>query len=63
MKPGWIIFIALIFILAIFILQNNQIVTYHFFFWQISISQLVLLPLTALIGFVIGFATGKLAKR
>lgn len=50
-------------VLLIILLQNNQIVTYRILFWQFSASQLVLLPLTTLTGFLLGLLFGKLWGR
>lgn len=55
--------LAVALILLIILLQNNQIVTYRILFWQLSISQLVLLPLTTLTGFLLGLLVGKLWER
>jgi uncharacterized integral membrane protein len=60
MKPKWIITLILVFLMMVLFLQNNQVVTYRFLFWEVGISQLVLLPLTTLIGFIIGLIVGKL---
>ncbi|HSG05783.1 MAG TPA: lipopolysaccharide assembly protein LapA domain-containing protein [Nitrospiria bacterium] len=50
-------------VLLIILLQNNQIVTYRILFWQFSASQLVLLPLTTLTGFLLGLLFGTLRRR
>lgn len=60
MKFKWIIILILCLLMVILFLQNNQMVTYHFLFWKVGVSQLVLLPLTTLIGFLIGLIVGKL---
>jgi uncharacterized integral membrane protein len=60
MKPKWIIAFVLVILMIILFLQNSQVVTYRFLFWKITVSQLILLPLTTLIGFVIGLIVGKL---
>ncbi|HEY5648811.1 MAG TPA: lipopolysaccharide assembly protein LapA domain-containing protein [Nitrospiria bacterium] len=60
-KSGFAIAIGLI--LLIILLQNTQIVTYRILFWQFSLSQLVLLPLTTLTGFLLGYLVGKLRRR
>jgi len=50
--------------LMILLLQNTQVVTVRLFFWQVSMSQIILISLTLLIGFVIGFIfTTVLSKR
>lgn len=60
MKPKWIITLIMVILMIVLFLQNNQVVTYRFFFWEVGVSQLVLLPLTTLIGFIIGLIVGKL---
>jgi uncharacterized integral membrane protein len=57
------VMITLAVLVLIVFTQNNQIVTYHFLFWKVSLSQLVLLPLTTFAGFVIGFLVGKLTGK
>jgi len=59
--------IAVIAILAIItLLQNTQVVTLRFLFWQLSMSQALLFPLTLLIGLLLGLLivslTGKKDK-
>lgn len=50
--------------LMILLLQNTQVVTVRLFFWKVSMSQIILISLTLLIGFVIGFIfTTVLSKR
>ena len=50
--------------LLIILLQNTQVVTVRLFFWKVSMSQIILISLTLLIGFVIGFIfTTVLSKR
>jgi len=38
------------------ILQNTEVVTLQLFFWKISMSRIILLALTLLIGFGLGYA-------
>jgi len=64
MKPKIIIITMVILTLMILLLQNTQVVTVRLFFWQVSMSQIILISLTLLIGFVIGFIfTTVLSKR
>ncbi|HLF18362.1 MAG TPA: LapA family protein [Candidatus Omnitrophota bacterium] len=54
------VFIGIILMLPIILLlQNTQVVTVRFLFWQISMSQIILIPLVLVIGFVVGFLIGK----
>ena len=41
------------------LLQNTQVVTLRFLFWQLSMSQVILIPLIALFGLGMGFWWGK----
>lgn len=43
----------------ILLLQNTQVVTLHIFFWKISMSRIIFIPLVLFIGFVMGFVVGK----
>ena len=64
MKPKIIIITIVILTLLIILLQNTQVVTVRLFFWKVSMSQIILISLTLLIGFVIGFiSTTVLSKR
>jgi len=47
---------------VIILIQNHQIVTYRIFFWTISMSQIILLPLALIVGFVIGYIVAKMGK-
>lgn len=59
-KPKTIIsFVIIVFLLIIF-LQNTQVVSFRIFFWKISMSQVILIPLTMIIGLALGYAIGKL---
>jgi len=50
-------------LVIILLVQNKQVVTYRLFFWQISISQIILVPLILIVGFILGFIIAKLRKR
>ena len=62
-KPKFIIIATLAILFIIILLQNMQPVTLRLFFWEISASQIILIPSTMLIGFVIGFVVVKLRKK
>ena len=57
-----IIAIAVLLVLIIFF-QNTGVVTFRLFFWSVSMSQILLLPLIFLIGFVVGFAVNLILSR
>ena len=55
--------VALLFVIVL--LQNTDVVTLSVLFWEVSMSQIILIPLVLVIGFALGFAAAKLlgAKR
>lgn len=59
MKPKTIAILILVGILLIILLQNTQVVSVRFLFWELNMSRIILLPLTMVMGFVIGFFVGR----
>jgi uncharacterized integral membrane protein len=53
--------IGLLFV--IFLFQNMGDVTLRLYFWQVSMSKIILIPLAILVGFVAGFAVAKLTGK
>ncbi len=53
--------IALLLLIVLF--QNTAVVTFSFLFWEFSISQILLIPLMLLVGFVVGMLTYSLIAR
>lgn len=62
MKPKIILVLVLIIMAVIILIQNHENVTYRMFFWKISMSQMILLPLALILGFVIGYIVAKIGK-
>jgi uncharacterized integral membrane protein len=50
-----VILLVILVLLLIFIAQNTQSVIVSFLFWEISIPQLLLIPLMVVVGIAIGF--------
>ena len=46
-------------VFAIFVLQNTDVVSIRFLFWELSMSRVILLPIIFLLGFILGFALSK----
>ncbi len=46
-------------LLLILLVQNTEVVSLRFLFWELSMSRIILLPLVMLSGVVIGFVLGK----
>ena len=57
-----VIGIVIIFVLII-LLQNSNMVTFRFLFWKLSVSQILLLPATLIVGFGIGAVTVLLSTK
>jgi uncharacterized integral membrane protein len=56
MKTKTIIIAIVAVLLLIIILQNTQVVSLRLFFWTISMSRIILLALTLIVGFALGYA-------
>lgn len=63
MKLKFILGLVLVALIAVILYQNKQVVIYRVFFWQISVSQIILVPLILLVGFVLGFLVAKITKK
>lgn len=56
MRAKTIIVLIIAVLLVIIIVQNTQVVTLRLFFWKISMSRIIILALTLLVGFALGYA-------
>ena len=59
MRLKFIVVAALIALFLIILIQNTEAVTLRLFFWKLGISQIILIPLTMAIGFIVGFVVSK----
>ncbi|UCF85614.1 MAG: LapA family protein [Desulfobacteraceae bacterium] len=59
MKAKTIAPLVLIALFVIILIQNTQVVTLRLFFWKVGMSQIILIPLTMLIGFVVGYIVAR----
>jgi uncharacterized integral membrane protein len=50
-------------LLAVLLAQNTQVVTYRIYLWTVSVSQIILAPLVAAAGFILGYLVATLKKR
>jgi uncharacterized integral membrane protein len=62
MKPKTIVVLVLIGFFLILLVQNAQVVTLRLLFWEIDMSQIILLPLAMFIGFIFGFIVAKITS-
>jgi len=58
MKPKLIIAAAVVILLLVVLIQNTQVVVLKILFWELSMSQIILIGLTLLLGTVFGFILG-----
>ena len=63
MKTKLLIAAVLLVLLAILLIQNTQEVTFRMFFWKISMSQMILVPLAVLVGFLFGYFVGLTGRK
>jgi len=45
----------LVVLFAIVLFQNTQVITVKFLFWEVQMAQILILLLSALLGFAIGY--------
>ena len=57
-----IVAIVMLSLILVIIFQNTQVVTLQLFFWNIEMSRIILIVLTLVIGFVIGYVAAKLTS-
>jgi uncharacterized integral membrane protein len=62
-NPKTIAIIVVLVLFMIFLFQNTSVMTLRLYFWEVSMSQIILVPLILLVGFACGFAVGKLTGR
>jgi len=62
MKPKMIASVVLLGLFLIILFQNTQVVVLRLLFWEVSMSQILLTFLTALIWFVAGYLVAKIAR-
>jgi len=51
--------IILLFLCAVLLLQNMEVVSFKVFFWQISMSRIIAFPLLILMGLAVGYFLGR----
>ncbi len=63
MKPKAVIILIIFVLFLIVLLQNTQVVTLRFLFWEMSMSRIILLAVVLLIGIVIGYIAATIGGR
>jgi len=62
MKPKTIVILVLVALFAIILIQNTQVVTLRLLFWKVGMSQIILVPLIMVIGFILGYLVAKVTS-
>jgi uncharacterized integral membrane protein len=62
MKTKTIVILIIAVLLLIIIVQNTQVVSLKLFFWQISMSRIILLALTLIVGFALGYVVAEITS-
>ena len=63
MKVKQIIFYSILTVIALFILQNTQIVEVKLLFWKVSAVRAVILAATFLLGMIAGYMLKMLWRK
>jgi uncharacterized integral membrane protein len=63
MKVKVLIVLVLLALLVIILFQNTQEVIFRIFFWKISMSQVILVPLAIFLGFLFGYFVGRADRQ
>ena len=63
MKAKNIVILILIILFFIILVQNTNVVTLRLFFWQIGASQIILIPIIMVIGFIIGYLVARVTGK
>jgi uncharacterized integral membrane protein len=62
-NPKTIAIVVVVVLFLIFLFQNTTVMTLRLYFWEVSMSQIILIPIVLLVGFACGFAVAKLTGR
>ncbi|MDY7036281.1 MAG: LapA family protein [Thermodesulfobacteriota bacterium] len=63
MKPNLLILLVVIILFLIFLIQNTQVVTLQLYFWKISMSQIILIPLVLIVVFIVEYITARFKEK
>jgi uncharacterized integral membrane protein len=63
MKPKFVIIIVLTLLTLIIAFQNKEIVTFHLFFWTISMSRILVIIGFLFVGFLLGLLAGYRSRK
>ncbi len=58
-----IIILSLVILSIIIFAQNTQVISFQFLFWELTMSRIILLLFTMVIGIIIGYIVATVQKR
>ncbi|MDH5472755.1 MAG: lipopolysaccharide assembly protein LapA domain-containing protein [Gammaproteobacteria bacterium] len=61
-KYHLILSIVSVFVIAVFTLQNAEVITVSFLFWKLQMSRVILILILLLLGFLLGYIVRSLRK-
>ena len=62
-RPRVIAVVVISLLALIILLENLQTVTFRLLFWKVEVSQLLLVLLMLIIGYILGFLTAKISSK
>lgn len=63
MKISWFFVILLLGAVAIFSVQNAEVITVHFIVWKVEMSAALVIQMAALLGALVGLIVGVFSRR
>ena len=63
MKTKLLVVAVLLVLIIILLIQNTQEVIFRFYFWKVSMSQVILVPLAVLVGFLFGYFVARTGRK
>jgi len=63
MKTKILVVAVLLALIIILLVQNTQEVVFRIYFWKIGMSQVILVPLAVLVGFLFGYFVAKVGRE
>ncbi|MFO7951427.1 MAG: LapA family protein [Bacillota bacterium] len=63
MKPKVVVILVLVILFLIILIQNTHVTDLHLFFWSIRMSQIILIALFLVGGFITGYLTSMLTRK
>lgn len=62
MKPKTVVIFIIIVLFLVILLQNVRVITLYILFWEISMSQIIFLPIIFIVGVLVGYLLRVIGK-